>query len=284
MNPRRITLKYMSWCPGFKQISDHMPNREIYPSYRLLAASTAVGLLAIALFTTLFAPPLPTVVNGQLQIYLGEKRIAYNDGDFDQNFNYTLFELKDWGSDYPYFIQEKDESDFSDGAVSIIDYEFKTLDEVYNFTSQLNAPNCVDQYIFWLMAQNYTETVEKVYATPDKQAKFKNNGYLDTLIGDVKPYDRNYGIRYSVRRICQEGGFMGDDTGFPGTESEGNLNIIDGIRVEKFDSQDLRWRLIVEGGWVFNSERYPSIEPIYKVRLVRFPAGNGFVVKGSLGH
>jgi hypothetical protein len=207
----------------------------------------------------------------------------YNDSDFDQSFNYTLFQYNSWGNYSPYFTQEIDEADFSDGAVSITDYEFKTLDEIYDFTSQLNAPNCVDQYIVWLMAQNYTETVDRVYPTTAMKTKFKNNDYFQTQLGDWKPYDRNYGIRYSISRITQEGGFPGNDAGLPGTEWEGDLNVMDGVRVEKFDAQDIIWKLIIEGGWRFNSERYPSIEPIYKVRLIRFPAGNGFVTKVSLG-
>jgi len=275
MNPRRITLKYMGWCPGFKQISEHMPNKEVYLSYRLLAASTAVGLCVIALVTSLFAP-LPITVNGQLQVYIGEKRIAYDDGDFDQNFNYTLFQYNSGGNYSPYFMQEKDDSDFSDGVVSITDYEFRTLDEVYAFTSQLNAPNCVDQYLIWLMAQNYTETVNKTWTTTERQGRYQKNGYFETLLGDWKAYDRNYGIRYHVQRRCFDGGFMGDDTSLPGTEYEGDMNIIDGIRVEKYDSHDLIWKLFIDGGWVYNSERYPSLEPVYKVRLVRFTAGNGF--------
>ncbi len=285
MNLHRAALKYMGWCPGFNHISAHVPDTEFVLSYRLIAESVVAFFALLIVVSVVFFPPPPIIVNGQLQVYVTENNAqkAYNDGGFDQNFNYTLFQLVDWGTNYPYFIQEKDESDFSDGAVSITDYEFKTLDEVHSLTSQLNAPNCIDQYTIWLTAQNYTETVNKLYATPEKQARYKNNGYLSTLLGDCKAYDRNYCIRYYVIRSSNYGGFSGDDTGLPGTASEGNLNIIDGVRVEKYDSQDMIWKLFIESGWVFNSEHYPSIEPIYKVRLVRFPADNGLVAKESLG-
>lgn len=226
----------------------------------------------LILVSVLFFPPPPVTVNGQLQVYLTENKVqkVYNDGDFDQNFDYSFFQADANGFGDPYFIQEPNEGDFSKGATTISDYEFSTLGEVYEFTSQLNTPNCVNQYIRWLLAQNYTETVVKMYNTPERQAAALRRGSSLTYLGDMKSYDRNYGIRYYVSR----GSYYGGDTGRPGTLWEGDKSIWDGVLVEKYDSQDMIWRLLIDGAWVYNSERYPSLEPVYKVRLIRFPADN----------
>ena len=280
MNPHRITLKYMGWCPGFNRVSNYMPDTDYKLNYRIIAASIATIFSLLAIFSAQFFIPPPVTINGQLQVYIRDNNVqkVFNDGDFNQTFNYALFQGDDYAYRAPHFIQENDETDFAKGDISITDYEFDSLSEVNEFTSRLNTPNCLNQYIRWLLKQNYTNTMGQLYNSPQRKAAALMRGYTITYLGDVESNAKSYGVRYYVQR----GNYFGGDTG-PGTLWEGDKNIADGVLVEKYNSQDMIWRLFIEGGFVYNSERYPTLEPVFKVRLIRFPAGNGFTSKWSMG-
>ena len=279
MNPRRITLKYMGWCPGFNRVSTYLPDTDYKLNYRLIAASTAV-FFSLLIFATQFFQPLPVTINGQLQVYITSNNVqkAFNDRDFNQTFNYALFQGDDYAYRAPYFIQASNGTDFAKGSTTISDYEFSTLSGITEYSAKLNTPNCLNQYLYWLLEQNYTDTMNQLYNSPQRKAAALTRGYTITYLGDVKSNAKNYGIRYYVQR----GNYFGEDWGADNLY-KGDVSIADGVLVEKYDSQDMIWRLFIEGGFVYNRERYTSLEPVYKVRLIRFAADNGFTSKWSMG-
>jgi hypothetical protein len=261
-------LRYLGWCPGFNKMAYYLPDTE----YRVnIGLALTFAALFFGLFTVIaanFYQPIPINPNGPLQIYIGYggRRDVIYDSDFNQTFDYSIFYERTGKG--PYFEESCSDADFAKGLeIEVNTYMFSTLDEVYNFTLQLNMPNCIRQYIRWLVAQDFNTTYQKVFGEipPRDHIVFGNNMGSESLTYGTTIY----GVRYYIIREAYIwfGGFA--------ISYDYKLVLMDGVSVEKFDSVDDRWYLGIDAGFVYYSKLYPSLgEPYYRVRLVRYPVGN----------
>jgi len=142
MNLRKITLRYMGWCPGVKSAARFIPERDISSKIFLLSAVAFVSIIAYSGYTIAqyyLRPP----ETGPLMVTIYDKKdpegtlVTYPDDMFDESFNYS--ELKDKRIEF----NIRFEKDFSKIGGSKTLLEFENLDDVWNFLEDLNTPRIV---------------------------------------------------------------------------------------------------------------------------------------------
>jgi len=90
MNLRRITLKYMGWCPGVDQAARFLLDHEI-PLKPWMLSVSVVAIIAIFLVAQpSFYSQYPPYEEGPLKVYIreGVDREVIYDRDFNETFDY----------------------------------------------------------------------------------------------------------------------------------------------------------------------------------------------------
>ncbi len=90
MNLRRITLKYMGWCPGVDRAVYFLPDYEIplKPGMLLVSVLVVIGIYLMA--QPSFNVQYPPYEEGPLKIYVGPRtdREVICDRDINETFDY----------------------------------------------------------------------------------------------------------------------------------------------------------------------------------------------------
>jgi hypothetical protein len=161
MNPRKITLKYLGWCPGVKSAAEFVPDRNIPDIYILFTAFSAilfVGLYQISLPTPQWEPKIITI-NGQ----------RYYDSNFTEHFDYSKLTGKNVD-----FYEPLDHDEFvnSDTEIEVF---FSSKEEIGDKLRELDAPNIVTGYTLWLVNGSWDEAYFRIYGfEPDYETLDSN--------------------------------------------------------------------------------------------------------------
>ena len=180
MNPRKITLKYLGWCPGVSSASNFIPDKEI-PNSLVFFASLLFLLLVGTFQLTLPRPtwdPKIVTING----------VEYYDNNFTYSFDYSQLIGKDIE-----FFQPVNSSEFIRGDSVESELSFTNLEELEDTLRGLNSPEIVIGYTMWLTNGTWEETLARYapVSSSDRQI---------TSVGESFGTSSSTFIQYSVLR------------------------------------------------------------------------------------
>ena len=262
MNPRKITLRYMGWCPGIKAAARFVPNKEInIPfSMRLFTITIAI-FFCFTLIAHVFYPPIP---EGPLRITINHytgKQVIF-DHEFNESYDYGLLWGRKWELRTIVIFREKlDPSEFASGVEAEVEKPtFETLEEVYQYVrEEVGAPNVVACLARYLLNQTFEETYFKIWSKPVDV----DRNYFGHTIGDMDLLLYPKGLIYDiwVVRNC---------------EMEYGDTIVEGLWIRKSHRQshgehnyEWIWELHIDASKIF----YEAKTPRYEVMFIRYPRG-----------
>jgi len=267
MNLRRITLRYMGWCPGIQSAARFLPDVEIPMTSKVLATIIVsfLGILAVSYASYYQRSQIP---EGPLKIYIGKHgKVVIYDRDFNETFDYAGL----WGSEWEhrewvFFREGFNASENAPGPE--IQYENMTMDaleDVLRYMEEnLTAPRVVAGMTGFLLNQTFEETYRQIWDTPLSPTR---KGFA-THMGDFPPLGASthpaHGVYYNVDRLR-------DRYGEDGNRSD----IQDGVSIKKNSEDGWVWEVRIDAAEFFLQELFPSVvkEPRYKVQLIRYPEG-----------
>ena len=156
MNLRKITLRYMGWCPGVESAARFLPDREISRSGLILTGvvSTtiliAVGLLALSYARPPEWRPLTVTIDG----------VSYPDEGFNESFDYSTIRGKRVD-----FSMPLNTSEFVaiGGQEERRVYEFQSLGEAWLFLESWSTPRVVIGFAGWISGGTHREAIIRYY-------------------------------------------------------------------------------------------------------------------------
>ena len=264
MNPRRVALKYMGWCPGVDRAFSFLPDYDIPLSMRLLTATLAI-FLCFTLLAYAFTPPFP---EGPLQVTvsLGSRKQVIFDHEFNDSYDYGLLFGREWEHRVLVMFRERlRPSEFaSGGEAEVEDLAFETLEEVcHYFREDVGAPNVVLGLTRYLLSQSFEETYPKIWGEPVSVMR-RSFGHI---IGDVDGLWHPRGVIYDVNVVRN---YEMDD---------GDL-IWEGVWVRKSNwlsggRYEQIWELRIDAVEIFFVDYYNRVleNPRYEVKFIRYPRG-----------
>lgn len=271
MNLRRITLKYMGWCPGVKAAARFVHYKQIKKpiSMRFLTA-TIVIFTCYTLLAYAFYPPIP---EGPLKvtIYPRAGKQVILDHEFNESYDYGLLFGREWKRRTIVVFREKlNLSEFASGAeAEVEDLTLETLEEVCQYVrEEVGAPNVVVGLTGYLLNQSFEETYFKIWGKPLDQPE---RGSFGHLIGDVDLLWHPRGVIFDVvvARNYQMERVDGD-------------SIWEGLWIRKSKRcgagrYELIWELQIDAVEIFFVDYYNLVleNPCYEVRFIRYPRGYG---------
>lgn len=208
MNLRKITLRYMGWCPGVKSAARFIPERDISSKIFLLSAVAFVSIIAYSGYTIAqyyLRPP----ETGPLMVTIYDKKdpegtlVTYPDDMFDESFNYS--ELRDRRIEF----NIRFEKDFSKTGGSKTLLEFENLDDVWNFLEDLNTPRIVIGFTKWLTNGTFEDVYKRFYGLdPREMGEYGGTREISLLFGAPEyghgrcrfEVSRDYRIIWIVKR------------------------------------------------------------------------------------
>ncbi len=256
MNLRRMTLKYMGWCPGVDRAVYFLPDYDIPLSMRLLTVTLAI-FLCFTFLAYAFYPPIP---EGPLKITvsLGSRKQVIFDHEFNDSYDYGLLFGREWEHRVLVIFRERlRPSEFASGAeAEVEDLAFETLEEVCDyFREDVGAPNVVLGLTRYLLNQSFDETYSKIWGEPVSVTR-RSFGHT---IGDVDPLWHPRGVIYDVNVFRNNGEGVGVRKS--NTLGEGRYERI--------------WELRIDAVEIFMVDYYNMAleNPRYEVRFIRYPRG-----------
>ena len=156
MNLRKITLRYMGWCPGVESAARFLPDREISRRGLVLTgvASTtiliAAGLLALSYARPPEWRPLTVTIDG----------VSYPDEGFNESFDYSTIRGKRVDFSMPLNTSEFVKIG---GQVERRVYEFQSLGEAWLFLEAWSTPRVVIGFAGWISGGTHREAIIRYY-------------------------------------------------------------------------------------------------------------------------
>jgi hypothetical protein len=178
MNPRKVALKYLGWCPGVASASQFIPDREIPNSIFFLISLFTIILIGgyvLTLPDPLWEPKIITI-NGQ----------TYNDSKFSTDYDYSNIINKKI-----VFYQPVNSSEFINGESKEIEFELVDLIDLEEFLLEQKTPNIVTGYSIWLANGSWEEALSLYNYTKKDQI---------TSIGETFGVRSSSYVQYSVIR------------------------------------------------------------------------------------
>ena len=169
MNLRKLSLRYIGWCPGVKSAARFIPERDFYSKIFLLSAVAFVSILAYSGYSIAqyyLRPP----EKGPLMVTIYGKNdlegtlVTYPDDMFDEGFNYS--ELR--GRRIKFNIRfERDYSKTGKSETQV--FEFESLDDVCHFLEDLNTPRVVIGFTKWLTNGTFEDVYKRFYGLDPRE-------------------------------------------------------------------------------------------------------------------
>jgi hypothetical protein len=213
MNLRKITLKYMGWCPGIEAAARFIPDKDI-PN-KITVASMLLSLtilisigLAAQIFATRPEGPLKVRVDGEV----------FYDGDFDEDFDYSMLINKTI-----YFYEKVTRDDFAGSWLEkdeAMHFKANNLRDVWSIIDDIEMPHIV-RGVAKLVCNGTYEEVDSIFHEP---------WGLGIGLGDYWGWKNRGGSRYWIYRT---------------PESDDDVETFELLKVHYTPGEHLIWRLEV---------------------------------------
>jgi len=148
MNLRKVTLRYLGWCPGIDHAAKFFPDRDV-PDIFFIGSGLAIVLL-VGVYQLSIPPPAwePRVV------YIDG--VEYPDEYFDMSFNYSSLRGMQVTLYQPFNRSEIVKGDHQHEELNI-----SRVDELVGILEEFGAPKIVIGYTMWIGNCTWTEAVIK---------------------------------------------------------------------------------------------------------------------------
>lgn len=261
MNLRKITLKYMGWCPGIKAAAQFIPDTYVPVTPKLLIITMIIFLgLTLLSFEAyrLYSPP--PISEGPFKVYVGkgENTRVFYDYEFNNSFDYARLWEKERANRLTVYFREKfNSSEYAKGSIEVEELSFTDIDDLCQYMRGLGAPNVLVRFTRFMLNQSFEETYMKVWnkSVPQDRNRFS------TDMGD----ERGLGIRYpAIRGVFYTIIVVRNDP-----------KVWDGVLITKSYVDDNIWALYIDAAEIHASKLWPWFltNPVYKVEFIRFPPG-----------
>jgi hypothetical protein len=163
MNLRKVTLRYLGWCPGVESAARFIPEGELSSKTVLAMAISFTSIIIVGLYIAqnLLAPP----TSGPLEIKIDG--VKYTDEDFDEDFNYPG--LRD---SYIDFTIRRNASEFTaSGDMESQILEFEKLEDTWLLLEELDTPSVVIGFARWLSNRTFNEAYQEFYGRDPMEIK-----------------------------------------------------------------------------------------------------------------
>ncbi len=159
MNLRKITLRYMGWCPGMKSAAMFFPDREFSGRTLFITTAPIALIIVVAIAQNIFEPkeekPLMVTI---YDVYDPSDRATYLDDMFDETFNYSKLKDKHIEFNTPF----KAEFIYS-SKIKYETFDFDSLEDVWLFLEELETPKIVIGFAKWLSNGTFEEALERFH-------------------------------------------------------------------------------------------------------------------------
>lgn len=261
MNLRKITLKYMGWCPGVKSAARFLPDYDIQLKPWMLYVSIASIALLYVVSQPSFNAQYPPYEEGPLKVYVGQgaTREVFYDRDFNETFDYMQLYKYDWRGP-AYFVEKLDDSEYSETRIAIEPIYFFSLKELIEYLrGDLKAPNVV-----WGLSCSLLEHTWEQFAVKTGYPSTEN-GASEIDLGAVYSWEftesRSWGVNYQVLRLK------------PVNWEPDNMYVQDGLIVGKFIGDKIIWEFRIDAAEFYLKDLFHIENPRYKVQVIRYPPG-----------
>ena len=263
MNLRKITLKYMGWCPGVDRAARFFPDYEIplKPSI-LLVGFVAIIAMYLAVQPSFYAQ-YPPYEEGPLKVYVGpttDRKVIY-DRDFNSTFDY--FQLYKYGWAGPaYFVEKPDDSEYATTQKQTEFIYFNSLEELIEYiTNDLKSPNVVLGLTRSLLEHTWEQFAVKTgYPSTENGASEIDLGMVYSTVSPSST-SRGWGINYRVLRLKDVHLVLED------------MDVQDGLIIGKFLGEKIIWEIRIDAGEVYWKDLFHIENPRYKVQVIHYPPG-----------
>jgi len=213
MNPRKIALSYLGWCPGMRSVENYLPDREISSTN---VAITGISVLSLTILIS-FMLQILTASPPDAPLIITFDGKTYDDSQFPNDFDYST--IRDA---VVKFYTPLDNSEFAKSGTEAETLSFESIDDSLLFLEDLGTPNIVKGFVPWISRGSFDEAYARFYGHNVNDSGLPEGAepYIDLLFGD-----RDRGCFYAVYR----------DT-FPG-EIFGALGAPRGVTVIKYFSR-----------------------------------------------
>jgi len=160
MNLRKITLRYMGWCPGVKSAAMFIPDKE-FSSRTLFLTTVSIASIIVAAITiqNVTEPKeAKTLMVTIYDVYDPSDRATYPDGMFDETFNYS--KLIDRHIEFNIPLEAKFVTS-KEPEIQI--FEFESLDDVWLFLKNQSTPKIVMGFSSWLTNGTFEEVFKRFH-------------------------------------------------------------------------------------------------------------------------
>lgn len=258
MNLRRITLKYMGWCPGVDNAARFIPDYDV-PLKPWMLFVSVVGITILYLVgQPSFNVRYPPYEEGPLKVYVGQgtdREVIY-DRDINETFDYFQLYKYDWRGP-AYFVEKLDDSEYAEARMATETIYFYSLEELFEYLrGDLKAPNVVWGLVRSLLEHTWEEfAVEAGYGSTKKGASTINIGRV------YQTQSWGWGINYGVLRL-KDVNWVTDE-----------LYVQDGLYVGKYTGERIVWEFRIDAAEFYLKDFFHIESPRYKVQVLRYPPG-----------
>jgi len=156
MNLRKITLKYLSWCPGIEAAARFLPDRDMSRVGLILTSITSASILIVAglIVLSFYKPPewrpLTVTIDG----------VTYLDEEFNESFDYSTIRGK--RVDFSMPVNTSEFSTIGSQSERQV-YEFQSLQDVWLFLEEWSTPRVVTGFAEWISNGTHREAIIRYY-------------------------------------------------------------------------------------------------------------------------
>ena len=261
MNLRKITLRYMGWCPGIDSAAKFIPDVDIPVTPKLLGIViiifSGITLLSFGAYNFFSPPPFS---EGPLRVYIGKRenmRVFY-DYEFNESYDYAqLWEKERSGRLTVYFREKFNRSEYASSSIEVVKLTFSDIEELDQYMRGLGAPNVLIRFTRFMLNQSFEEVYFKVW---NRTVQPSRNAF-STNMGD----ESGIGIRFpSIRGVC-----------YSVIALRNTPNVGEGVLISKRNVDDYVWAIYIDAAEIHSSKIWPWLieNPVYKVKFMRFPPG-----------
>jgi len=259
MNLRRITLKYMGWCPGVDSAARFLPDYDIpLKPWMLFVSIVGITVLYLAAQPS-FYTQYPPYEEGPLKVYVGQgtdREVIY-DRDINETFDYFQLYKYDWRGP-AYFVEKLDDSEYAETRMATEPTFFYSLEELFEYLrDDLKAPNVV-----WGLTRSLLEHTWEEFAVETGYPSTEKGGSEIDLGRVYQTQSRGWGINYQVLRLKEHISAPIE-----------NMYVQDGLIVGKFIGDKIIWEFRIDAVEFYLKDLFDIENPRYKVQVIGYPPG-----------
>ena len=179
MNLRKVTLRYLGWCPGVDHAAKFFPDRDV-PDIFFIGSGLAIILLVGAYMVFMQPRPEP----GPLILTLNGEE--FPDSMFDESYDYTNF--YDVRVKFQLLINSEEFASAGTQQNEKTVYEFDDWDEAWTVIEDLEIPNIVIGLAKWLRDGTHLEAGERFYGSLEEYDRRSGaGGEIQMYLGENIP-------------------------------------------------------------------------------------------------